>query len=189
MERWIALGIAVFAASPPARAAPIRDYTVPKYAHSLTLGAGALGFVPREGAWTSTRAVVWTMTYAYSPATTVAWELAFSGATAPSQGNRQLLLGTAEGGLRINVVPLKGVYPFVSGGIGYGAYQRSRVGNNGLDLSTLTVPLGAGIEVLADSVTLQGRFVYRPIWFDDEVRFTDLGADSWQVTGAIGTRF
>lgn len=92
--------------------------------------------------------------------------------------------------LRVNIVPMTAVYPFIAGGVGYGVFERSRPdGGGGLDYSTLTVPLAAGIEVLLSDVAIESRVQYRPTFFDDELRFTGAGSDSWTWTAAVGARF
>jgi len=193
MKRWFELVIAGLLSPLTAWAAPPgADLGVPEYKHTLSFGGGALGFA-KEGPWTEPRAAAWTVTYSWSPATPVAWEVLATGAMDLSQpytaDDDQLLLGTIEGDMRVNIVPLTVVYPFLAAGVGYGAFERTRWGRTKVDTSTLTLPMSLGIQVIAHTVSFESRFTYRPTWFDDQVKFVNGGADTWQWTASLGARF
>jgi hypothetical protein len=196
MERWlfravVVCGVAGVSVPAVAGSQDWRwDPSVPEYNHSLSLGGGAMGFVNESGPLSWSRAATWTLRYGYSPATPVTWELGYTGAMdlsppdAPDQ--EQLFATMVEANLRINIIPMTAVYPFVAGGIGYSAFSDTE---SGVDLTTMSVPLAGGIEAMIDDVSLQTRFVIRPTYFDDDVDLTGLGADNWSLTASLGSRF
>ena len=187
--------LGVLAATPAWAVSPsmTRDRSVPEYANTFWLGGGTLGFVGRERP-TDAQATTWTARYGWSPSTAVTWEIAYQGATnvAPRDVNDPsgVLATFVDLDLRTNVIPMTWVYPFFAGGIGYGAVQQYDRGVAvGADLATVTVPLAAGVEMLFDELSLESRLQYRPTWFDQDVRLTGAGADSWAWMVSAGRRF
>lgn len=175
-------------------ATSVRDPSVPTFANTFALEGGVLGFVDAGSHPTDVRAATWSVRYGYSPATTVTWELAYTGAMDVSQGaadTDHLFVTLAEAGLRVNLFPLTNVYPFLGAGVGWGAFERTGGANprSRIDASTATLPLSAGVEILAGETSLQTRLVYRPTYSDDDIPFTATGADSWSWTASLGARF
>ncbi len=170
-----------------------RDPSVPEFLNTFALEGGVLGFVEAGSRPSDVQAATWSVRYGYSPATTVTWELAYTGAMDVSQGDADadhLFVTLAEAGLRVNLFPLTDVYPFLGAGVGWGAFERTGAdATSRIDASTATLPLSAGFEILAGETSIQTRLVYRPTYSDDDILFTATGADSWAWTASLGARF
>lgn len=155
--------------------------------HSLAVGAGALGFVDTGLSPTGSAAPTWNLRYGFTPIEPLTWEVSYVGAVRVEDQDTNLTATLFETGLKVNTIPDSVIYPIVMAGIGYGAWTNPD--DDDQDLSTLTVPLGVGVEIAAGNFLISGRGTYRPVFFDDDVGFTGAGADNWTLTADIGARF
>ena len=156
--------------------------------NTFAIGAGALGFMEQGFDLLDAAMPTWTIRYGWNPDPALTWEWSYAGVTDafanPAAVN---LVGTIfETGFKLNMGPETPAYPIVGVGIGYMAFD----GRKGMtDFDMLTVPVLAGFEIQADALVVDFRGTWRPTFFDDDLRFTSLGADSWTLTADLGTRF
>lgn len=169
-----------------------------RFRHNIVAGAGALGFIGNDLDFVDITGPAWNVRYGnnlplavgpYGPGF-LTWEVGYTGATDTDDGDVVMTATLLETDLKWNTIPNSIVYPIISAGLGYGAWTREINDVEYEDLGTLTLPVAAGVEVALDNILFDARATYRPVFFDEnEVQFTEIGMDNWEITGRIGARF
>lgn len=154
--------------------------------HVMSMGAGAMWFVEGELQPASTASPAWSVRYGWEPTPMIGVGLSWFGHTSLDRQREGLRFANLlEYDVKLALAPELPLVPFLSAGLGYGAWYG---GPGQTDLVTLTVPMAAGLEVRGDRFVVGARGTYRQVFFD-QTTFSTSGADHLALTLEVGNRF
>jgi hypothetical protein len=184
--QWmLAMGQAL--ATEPQASLVEKEVDEPKpYQNTFSVGVGTAGLIRERSEVVEIMGpdlLAWNARYAWAPVHALAWEFGYSGGTDTMAERRNPLMVTLlETDVKLNLLPRAPLVPFVAGGLGYGLFSwKDR------RISTMTVPLAGGLDVVIDYLVLEGRTTVRPKMFGPlETR----GAyQDWMLEANIGSQF
>jgi hypothetical protein len=185
MRRWFVLSIRLgclvclgcLAVTTPAEA---QEFTEGR--HSVRAGLGLLSYFAGGAAGTSG---AWDFRYTYTPWSHFGVEAGYTGAV--GDAIRGTMVATIlTGNARVNILPRR-ITPFVTAGLGYGAFSNTGIGRS--DNSTLVIPLSGGADFrLTRHISANARFTYN-LTLRDAVGPTGTDADNWALIGGVGSSF
>lgn len=181
--KWL---LALLACSSTASAAlipPGMKEPVPPAKLALDVGGGSLSYVSGN---VGGGGGAWCVVGGYTPQQYITLEASYTGAAGNATGAGALVATIVEGDARLNPIPGHRVSPYLLAGLGWGGFHETQFRS---DNSTMTIPLGGGIEVrLSDHLSFGGRVTYRIVTFD-KLGVADASADNWSTTFRLGAKF
>lgn len=169
----------------------------------VAIGGGATNFTNSEISDITDIGGSWTARLTLGTRLPIALEGAYLGTanniTAPGLDGSAVLLGSGvEGLLRVNVLPMLPIQPYLFGGVAWRRYTIVNEDFNNSDVrdrdDVLEVPFGAGVAVRVKSILFDGRFDYRPTFNEDllpdvDRSALDAGLENWNATARVGFEF